>query len=148
MGDPGDVDTSVEIQIGSQAFENNLMDMTVALTQSGCFVNTFGFNVCHESSTFNGPDLSNGTYFVTLSNAEVPDGDPTYWDQNAGVGCTSPGCPSQAQDSLLGTIPSETFTLTAQGTTTPTGSAPEPGSLRLFASGFLGAAGILRRKLF
>jgi hypothetical protein len=144
---PGDVDTSVEIQIGNQAFGNNLMDMTVALTQSGCFVNTFGFNVCQESSTFNGPDLSNGTYFVTLSNAEVPDGDPTYWDQNAGVGCQSPGCPSQAQDNILGTIPSETFTLTAQGTTTSTGTTPESSSLLLLASGVISVAGVLRRKL-
>ena len=143
---PGDTITSVEIQIGNQAFANNLMDMTVSLTQSGCMINVSGFAVCHESGTFNGPDLSDGTYFVTLSNADVPDGDPTYWDQNAGVGCQSPGCPSQAQDNILGTIPSETFTLTAQGTTT-TGSTPEPGSIVLFASGFLGVAGILRRKL-
>jgi hypothetical protein len=91
--------------------------------------------------------LSNGTYFVTLSNAEVPDGDPTYWDQNAGVGCQSPGCPSQAQDNILGTIPSETFTLTAQGTATSTGTTPESSSLLLFASGVISVAGVLRRKL-
>jgi hypothetical protein len=146
--DPGDVASSVEIQIGSQPFGNNLMDMAVALTQSDCLANDFGFDVCHESGTFNGPNLSNGTYFVTLSNAEVPDGDPMYWDQNAGVGCMSPGCPSQAQDNILGSIPSETFTLTAQGTTTTTGTTPEPNSILLFTSGFLGVAGILRRKLF
>ncbi|MGB8886367.1 MAG: PEP-CTERM sorting domain-containing protein [Candidatus Korobacteraceae bacterium] len=144
--DPGDVNTSVEIQIGNQAFGNNLMDMTVALTQSGCFPNDFGFDVCHESSTFNGPDLSNGTYWVTLSNAVNDAGDPTYWDQNSGEGCMSPGCPSQAENDT-GSIPSETFTLTAQGTTS-TGTTPEPNSILLFASGFLGVAGILRRKLF
>ncbi len=145
--DPGDVNTSVEIQIGNQAFGNNLMDMTVALTQSGCFPNDFGFMVCHESSTFNGPDLSNGTYWVTLSNAVNDAGDPTYWDQNSGEGCMSQGCPSQAQNDT-GSIPSETFTLTAQGTTTTTGTTPEPDSLLLFASGFLGVAGILRHRLF
>jgi hypothetical protein len=146
--DPGDVDTSVEIQIGNQPFGNNLMDMTVTLTQSDCFENDFSFFVCHESSTFNGPNLSNGTYFVTLSNAVNGAGDPTYWDQNAGVGCTSPGCPSQAQDSEVGTIPSETFTLTAQGTTTTSGSTPEPGSILLFGAGALTLVGRLRRKFF
>ncbi len=145
--EPGDVNTSVEIQIGNQAFGNNLMDMTVALTQSGCFPNDFGFDVCHESSTSNGPDLSNGTYWVTLSNAVNDAGDPTYWDQNSGEGCMSPGCPSQAENDT-GSIPSETFTLTAQGTTTTTGTTPEPDSLLLFASGFLGVAGILRHRLF
>jgi hypothetical protein len=144
---PGDTITSVEIQIGNQAFANNLMDMTVSLTQSGCMINVFGFAVCHESGTFNGPDLSNGTYFVTLSNADVPDGDPTYWDQNAGVGCQSPGCPSQAQDNILGTIPSETFTLTAQGTTS-TGTTPEPNSILLFGVGALAVAARLRRTFF
>ena len=146
--DPGDVDTSVEIQIGTQAFGNNLMDMTVALTQSNCFENDFSFMVCHESSTFNGPNLSNGTYFVTLSNAVNGAGDPTYWDQNNGVGCMSQGCPSEAQGNERGTIPSETFTLTAQGTTTTTGSTPEPSSILLFGAGALAVVGRLRRKFF
>jgi hypothetical protein len=145
--DPGDVPTSVEIQIGNQAFGNNLMDITVSLTRSDCIANDFGFDVCRESSTFDGPNLSNGTYWVTLSNAVISDGDPMYWDQNSGVGCQSPGCPSQAQDSLLGTIPSETFTLTAQGTTTSTGTTPESSSLLLLASGVISVAGVLRRKL-
>ena len=145
--DPGDVDTSVEIQIGSQLFGNNLMDMTVALTQSGCITNVFGDDVCHESGTFDGPNLSNGTYFLTLSNAVSSFGDPINWDQNAGEGCMSPGCPSQAQDNILGTIPSETFTLTAQGTTT-TGSTPEPNSILLFGAGALAVVGRLRRKFF
>ncbi len=144
--EPGDVATSIEVQIGNQAFGNNLMDMTVALTQSSCFVNHFGFEVCRESSTFNGPSLSNGTYWVTLSNGIVNDGDPMYWDENSGAGCMSPGCPSQAQNDT-GSIPSEAFTLTAQGTTTSTGSTPEPGSILLFASGFFGVAALLRRKL-
>jgi len=145
--DPGDTDTSVEIQIGNQAFGNNLMDMTVALTQSACFMNDFGFDVCHESSTFNGPNLSNGTYWVTLSNAVNDAGDPTYWDQNSGAGCMSPGCPSQAENDT-GSIPSETFTLTAQGTTTTTGSMPEPNSILLFGVGALAVVGRLRRRFF
>jgi len=142
---PGDTITSVEVQIGNQEFGNNLMDMTVGLTQSSCFPNNFGFNVCLESATFNGPNLGNGTYWVTLGNANVPSGDPTYWDANSGVGCQSPGCPSLADCSdciFKQLIPSEAFTLAAQGTT------PEPSSVMLFGSGILGVASVFRRKLF
>jgi hypothetical protein len=146
--EPGDVATSVEVQIGNQAFGNNLMDMTVALTQSNCFLNPFGLDVCQETSTFNGPSLSNGSYWVTLSNAVNNNGDPMYWDENSGAGCMSPGCPSQADSTGVDSIPSEAFTLTAQGTTTTTtGSTPEPGSILLFASGFVGVAALLRRRL-
>jgi hypothetical protein len=59
------------------------------------------------------------------------------------VGCTSPGCPSQAQASGIGTIPSETFTLEG----TPAGSTPEPNTLALFGSGVAGMAVLLRRKV-
>jgi hypothetical protein len=144
---PGDTITSVEIQIGNQAFGNNLMDMTVGLTQSDCFANLYGYNVCMESGIFNGPNLGNGNYWVSLGNAIVPSGDPTYWDENSGVGCQSHGCPSQAYNDV-GPVPSEAFTLTAQGTTTSSGTTPEPSSILLFASGVIGAAGVLRRKLF
>jgi hypothetical protein len=145
--EPGDTMTSVEVAIGSSYFSNNLFDGIVTLTQSDCFANGFGFSVCQESGNFNGPSLGAGNYFLTLENATTNDGDPTYWDQNSGVGCTSPGCPSQAENDT-GSIPSEAFTLSgSSGTTTSTGTTPEPGSILLFASGFLGVAGILRRKL-
>ena len=52
--EPGDVVTSTEIQIGNHGyFSNNLFDGTVTLTQSNCFTNNFGFDVCAESGTFN-----------------------------------------------------------------------------------------------
>jgi hypothetical protein len=145
---PGDTITSVEIQIGNQAFGNNLMDMTVGLTQSDCFVNGFNYDVCLESGTFSGPNLGNGNYWVSLGNARVPSGNPTYWDANYGAGCQSPGCPSQAEGNYFGSLPSNAFTLTAQGTTTSTGATPEPGSIVLFASAVIGVAGVLRRKMF
>jgi hypothetical protein len=146
--DPGDTLESIEIQIGNQPFGNNLMDLTAQTTQSNCFLNNFSFNVCQESTTFAGPSLSNGNYWVTLQNGVVTSGDPVYWDENSGIGCQSPGCPSTAQNNSFEGIPSEAFTLTAQGTTTSTGTTPEPGSILLFASGLVGAAGVLRRKLF
>lgn len=142
---PGDIITSVEVQIGNQPLGNNLLDTTVDLTASDCFISSFGFDVCQESSTFPGPNLSNGTYWMTLTNAHVPSGDPAYWDVNSGVGCQSLGCPSQAFGNGGGTIPSESFTITAQGATT--GTTPEPSSLVLLVSGFLGVVGVLQRKL-
>ncbi|MGC2110307.1 MAG: PEP-CTERM sorting domain-containing protein [Candidatus Korobacteraceae bacterium] len=149
---PGDSITSVQVQIGSQEFGNNLLDTFTTLTQSNCFANNYGYNVCMESGTFSGVNLANGNYWVTLQNANVPSGDPVYWDENSGIGCQSQGCPSQADCNSCITrqlIYSEAFTLTGQSTTTTTtGTTPEPGSFLLFGSGFLVVIGFLRRKLF
>jgi hypothetical protein len=147
--EPGDTATSVEVSLGSTGyFSNDLFDGIVSLTQSGCFTNNFGLDVCQETGNFSGPTLSNGNYFLTLSNAVTAEGEPLYWDENSGVGCTSPGCPSSAQENTLGTIPSEAFTLSG-GTTSTTSetSTPEPSSIMLFGSGLLGLAGVLRHKI-
>ncbi|MGB8885849.1 MAG: PEP-CTERM sorting domain-containing protein [Candidatus Korobacteraceae bacterium] len=146
--EPGDVASSVEVQISSTGyFGNELFDGTVSLTQSNCFTNNFGFDVCAESGNYFGPALNPGNYYLTLSNATTLEGNPLYWDENSGVGCLSNGCPSSAQENTLGTIPSEAFTLSYIETTT-SGTTPEPGSIMLFGSGVLGLAGILRRQLF
>jgi hypothetical protein len=139
---PGDTLTSVEVQIGSAAFGNELLDQTVNPVAPNCFSNQFGYNVCDETAFFSQIELNAGTYWITLSNASVPSGDPVFWDQNSG--------PSQAQENTLGTIPSESFTILGMEnstTGTTTGSTPEPSSIMLFGSGFLGLAGLLRRKI-
>jgi hypothetical protein len=155
--DPGDSISNVELQVGNSAFGNTLFDGTLSLTQSGCSTNGFGFDVCKESSNFGlGPILGAGNYWLTLQNASVPSGDPTYWDENSGVGCTSPGCPSVAQENTLGTIPSEAFTVGWDSSTTNSTSGcavaglnncPEPSSLLLFGSGIAGLARMLRLKI-
>jgi len=145
---PGDTLTSVEFQIGANAFGNELLDQTLSTTATNCFSNQFGYNVCDETATFNGGgvNLGAGTYWMTLSNASVPSGDPVYWDLNNG--------PSQAQENTIGTVPSESFTMWGAGSTSTstststTGTTPEPSSIMLFGSGILGLAGVLRRKLF
>ncbi len=143
---PGDVLTSAEIFITSQEFGGTTyFDQVVNFTQSGCTLNTFGFDVCEESSTFHGPTLNAGTYWLNLENASVPNGDPVYWDENAGVGCHSQGCPSQPSENSLGTILSEAFSMYG-GTNTGSGSTPEPGGLLLFGSGVLAAAAVIRRR--
>jgi hypothetical protein len=119
-------------------------DQTVNFTQGACAANQYGFDVCQENTTFNGPTLNSGTYWLNLQNASVPSGDPVYWDENAG--------PSMASNSAVGSIPSESFTLlgfaSSTTSTTTTTSVPEPSSIMLFGSGILGLTSLLRRKLF
>jgi len=148
--EPGATATSVEVAIGTGGyFTNDVMDTTVSLTQSNCFSNNFGLDVCSEHAALSG-NLAAGNYFLTLENAATVEGEPVYWDENSGVGCTSSGCPSSAQENTLGTVPSEAFTLSGSGTSTTTTtsgtSTPEPSSIMLFGSGILVLAGVVRRK--
>jgi len=140
---PGDHILSVELSItSSELGGTTYFDQVVNTTQSGCFVTQYGFQVCTASASFDGPTLRDGTYWVNLQNAVVDSGDPTFWDENSGVGCQSPGCPSQASTQNIGTIPSESFTLYGNSNG---GTVPEPGSLLLLMSGVLTAAGMVRK---
>lgn len=147
---PGDTLTSAEVSITS--LENGgttYFDQMVNFTASGCVNSEFGFVVCDETASFNAGNFGNGTYWLNLQNASIPSGDPVYWDDNRGVGCTSPGCPSSASDNYQGTIESESFTIlgSASSSSSSTSSVPEPSSLMLFASGALGLGALVRRKL-
>jgi hypothetical protein len=146
---PGDIMLSVDWSITSgenggtvygsgTASGNNLTDKFLSANQYGFVIDEVtvsGLNVATTSGT---------TYWLNLQNAKVASGDPVFWDENSGVGCQSNGCPSLASYSAVGTIPSESFTISGGGS----GSVPEPGSILLFASGVLGLAGVLRRKMF
>jgi hypothetical protein len=62
MAYPGDTLTSVEVSITSGINSDTAyFDGTIALSASRCSPNEFGFNVCTETGSFNGPTLSNGT---------------------------------------------------------------------------------------
>ena len=143
---PGDTLTSAELSItSSENGGTSYFDQTLSFTQGMCHGNERGFNVCQENTSFSGPTLNAGTYWLNLDNASIPNGDPVYWDENSG--------PSSASDNFVGTIPSESFTVlgtqssTTSTSTTTTGTTPEPSSIILFGSGVLGLAGMLRRKL-
>jgi hypothetical protein len=148
--EPGDTLQTAELSITSgENGGTSFFDQTVSFTQSGCTSNSYGFDVCNESSSFSGPTLNAGTYWLNLQNAATVDGDPIYWDENSG--------PSSASENSIGTIPSESFTVmgtsgtsttSTTSTTGTTGTVPEPSSIMLFGSGILGLAGMLRRKLF
>jgi hypothetical protein len=147
---PGDILTSAELSITSgENGGTTYFDQILNFTQGTCsYPNQYGYNICQENSSFRGPTLNSGTYWVNLQNAVVPSGDPVYWDQNEG--------PSLASNNSVGTMPSEAFTVLGTGSsttssstsTTSTGTVPEPSSVMLFGSGILGLAGMLRRKLW
>ena len=131
----GETLTTVDIQIGSTSFGGNIQTLT-GVTNMYLGANSYGYSLYEADYTFTGIAWS-GAGFVTLSNACSTLGcseTPIYWDENNG--------PSIAYESAAGMIPSESFTLTGIG-----GTIPEPNSVMLFASGILGIAGVLRRRL-
>ncbi len=146
--DQGDVVQSVGVILSSEPFGGTVyFNGQISLTQSGCFVNNYGYDVCTETGSFNGPTLSNGTYWLNLQNATVSNGDPVYWDENSGIGCHSEGCPSQAcEGNCESSIPSEAFTVL--GTSSGSGSVPEPGSLALVGAGCFAIFETLRRRFY
>lgn len=112
---PGDVLLNAEVLITSSRFGGTtFFDQVVSFTQqSNCPIDTYGYAICGESGSLNASLAEAGTYWLTLRNAVVNDGDPVYWDENSG--------PSDARQSSgglvppnatsVGTIPSEAFTL-------------------------------------
>ncbi len=150
---PGDMVTSVEWTLSTgpcsdpQGGCGTILGSGTAsgsnLTDKFVSHNEFGFDIdLITVSNLNVPETSGTEYWLTLENAMVTNnGDPVYWDQNSGTGCMSKGCPSTAYESAVGTVPSESFTITGGS-----GTTPEPGSFILLVSGILGVAGVLRRK--
>ncbi len=139
---PGDTMQTVDYTITST--ENGTgVGLTVNVTDKFISTNQYGYNIDLISFNTGGVPLSAGTYWLNLYNATAPSGDPVFWDENSGGGCHGSGCPSQASESAIGTIPSEAFTIGASCC----GLSPEPSSVLLFGSGVLAVAGLLRHKL-
>jgi hypothetical protein len=153
---PGDVLTSVDWAITSEALGGTVYGSGTAsgssLTDGFISTNQYGWDIDKITVTGLNVNLAGGkTYWLELQNAVVPSGDPVFWDENSGAGCTGDdgmggGCPSEATCNTCirrQNLPPEAFDMngTAGGTT------PEPGSFVLLASGTLGLAGVLRRRL-
>jgi hypothetical protein len=150
-GWPTDHALTAEVTITSEPNGGTVyFDQVVQFNEANCYADGFGFSHCQKTANWtNGPALTSGTYWVTLKNGTVPSGNEFFWDENAGTGCQSPGCPSQAEWNQ-GTAPSEAFTMmgTSGGNdskTTPTN--PKTSSIFLFGGGFAGLAGMLRRMI-
>lgn len=144
---PGDTFSDVELSITSgENSGTTYFDQTVNFVQGTCTLNQYGYDVCLETGTFDGPTLNIGTYWLNIQSCDGPPNcDGAYWDENSG--------PSMASENSVGSIPSEAFTVlgTSSSTTTSTStttSVPEPSSILLLGSGMLGLLGLVRRRLF
>jgi hypothetical protein len=122
---------------------------TALVDDHGGYMNEYGFDVDKVTLTGLNVNLAGGTYWLNLSNAITAMHDPVYWDENSGYACHSPGCPSLASNSQVGTIPSETFDLRGvyQQGGDEQSKAPKPGILVVLTSGLLGLAVTIRRQL-
>ena len=149
----GDVLTSVDWSITSMPVGGTVYGSGTAsgknLTDQFISVNQYGYDIDMITVTgLNVPLSSGATYWLNLQNATDSEGEPVYWDENSGIGCKGDngmggGCPSIASSGGTGTDPSESFDINGTGG----GTTPEPSSFLLLATGILGLAGVLRRKL-
>ncbi|MEO8726280.1 MAG: PEP-CTERM sorting domain-containing protein [Acidobacteriaceae bacterium] len=137
----GDTATSVSWAITTAlGGGSTIASGTGAITQVFVDTNSFGFNVYNDTFSLGSVALAAGTYYLDLSNLNVPSGDPGYWGESDG-----PSAACQSGNSLppCTSIPSESFSISGGGAPPP---IPEPSSILLFGTGLLGAAGVLRRK--
>ena len=99
---PGDNALTVDWSITSQPLGGGTVYGSGTAQVTGTFIssNQYGYDIDKLSVTgLNVSLASGGTYFLNLQNATTSFGDPVFWDENSGVGCNSPGCPSQAYES-------------------------------------------------
>ncbi|HZP24975.1 MAG TPA: hypothetical protein VFB04_16140 [Terriglobales bacterium] len=115
----------------------------------GGYLNEYGFDVDQVTLTGLNVNLPAGTYWLNLTNAVTALHDPVYWDENSGYACHSPGCPSQASFTGVGTIPSETFDVRGlyQHEDDQQSKAPKPGTVFVVTSGLLGLGVMIRRRV-
>ena len=139
---PGDDIIGVDWAI-TTAPDSYPVDGTAAVTLSGVFTNSLGYDVGTASFSLPNVTLAAGTYYLVLQNATTPLGDPTYWDDNNG--------PSSAYDSGIGSLQDYFFTGTNSesfqiiGTAAGgTGGVPEPASWAMMITGFGLVGGALR----
>ena len=101
---PGDTLVSVDYSIGNSPFSGT--PTTVSLSPQFLYTNQYGYDIYQV--TVSGLNVNaSGTSWLTLQNAFTTEGEPLYWDENSG--------PSLAQDSEVGTIPSESFSVQGGG---------------------------------
>ncbi len=153
---PGDVLESVDVSVTSQPNGGiYYFDGTVNLIQSGVGAWQSSIPKCGgpcdvamETGNFAGINLQAGTYYLNLQNGVTVGGNPVYWDENDGVGCTGwlgSGTPCPASAYQNGTLLSG-VSLDPDIFGTINQTTPEPGSFWLLGSAILGVGTNLCRK--
>ena len=150
---PGDVLTSVDWSITSSPNGGSVYGSgTVSdsdLTDTFISTNQYGYNIDNISVSGLNVSPGSGTFYLNLTNAATPSGDPVFWDENSGVGCGGDdgkggGCPSQAYESAAGTIASESFSIagcTDTAVKNLQADVPIPKTSRIYVSGpYVGGA--------
>lgn len=135
----GDTLTSVDYSIESSAPTVGDDGSQTLATVTGVYEgsNLYDMDVYQETIMFAGTPLTAGTYYLTLQDAVVSNGDDAYWDESDG------GATAYADGTSLnnyygtGTSGSETFQVLS----------PEPNSLVLLGTGLMLMAGFMAKKL-
>ena len=81
---PGDTAPTVDLTVGTSPFNSNVANFTSLNAENTISLgsNQYGFNLEEDSYSFaRKPGNPGTTYWITLQNASVPDGDPVYWDE-------------------------------------------------------------------
>ncbi len=151
----GDVLTQVDWAIGSTTYGNDLGFGTatgLSVSTALQYTNGDGYDIYLNTISGLNVALGAGTYWLTLQNAVVPNGDPLFWDENDGpstafasaygnlanaAGGQLPYCANGAANNIC--TGSESFDVF--GTTSAT---PEPSTELFVGAGLLLTAGISR----
>jgi uncharacterized repeat protein (TIGR03803 family) len=113
---PGDQALSVDWSVTSDPLGGTVYGSgTAQLTDVLLFTNGFGYEIHKETVAGLNLNLDPGTYYLNFQNAVTLQGNILYWDENDGVGCQSPDCPSLAQLSGFGWNGSQSFDITGVG---------------------------------
>ena len=78
---PGSVDWSIGTAAGDSSLGTGVSSFTANAYQ---FTNGDGFDIYESAFPLSATLVTPGTYWLTLSNATLPNGNPVNWDQNSG----------------------------------------------------------------
>ncbi len=148
---PGDKVLRVQWAITSSEFGGTLYGSGTVLVRSDVVlgVNEYGYDVDRVTVSGLNVAVPGGTSWLTLQNVVDVQRLPVYWDENSGIDCNWPGCPSLASENQIGTIPSESFDLhgayMAKDESGGENGKPLPTSGSLWSPLLLGVGAAVRR---